>query len=156
MIILLIPLPLGFIFYYCNPEVIFVCFIVNYRVLFFYLIRCSRCVFLADRILKLELVFIFLGFPVLLIVVGSEHCLTDMSQGLFHNLLLFLLVYSFSVSNLLFIIIVTILIHQLLIFNLTKLLITHLNKLIKLLYRLLFSNLLVLVYQVFLLIFVLF
>ena len=154
--ILPILLLLDFIFYHCNPQVIFILFIVNYRILFFYLVIYFHYVFLEDRILVEEFVFVFLGFLVLLVVGGIERCLVDMCQGLFHNFMRFVLVYSFFVSNLLLIIIIAILIHQLFVFILIKLLIIHLSMLIKLLYRLLFLNLLVLVYLLFLLIFVLF
>ena len=154
--ILLILLLLDFIFYHCNPQVIFILFIVNYRILFFYLVKYFRYVFLVDRILVEEFFFVFLGFLVLLKVGGSVGCLIDMCQGLFDKFMRSILVYSFSVSNLQLIIIITILIHQLLLFIPIKLLIIHLSMLIKLLYHLLFLNLLVLVYLLFLLTFVLF
>ena len=156
ILILLILFLLGFIFCHCNPQLVFILLFVNYRILFFYPKGYFRYVFLVDRILVAGFVFVFQGFLVLLVVGGSADCLGDMCQGLFDNLLQFILVYSFSILILRLIIVIAILVHQLLLFIPIKLLIIHLSKLIKLLYRLLFLNLLVLAYLLFLLTFVLF
>lgn len=148
--------PLDFKFYHYNQQVIFILFIANYHILFFSQVIYFHYAFLVDHKLIEVFFFIFLSFLVLLIVDGNVDYLRDMCQDLFDNFRQLILVCSFYVSNLQLIIIITILIRQLLLFNLIKLLIIHLSKLTKLLCRLLFLNLLVLAYLLFLITFVLF